>query len=457
LASKAERPLTDRPTVAIETHGCKLNQADSSRLGRQFIEAGYRLVSADEPADVHVVNTCTVTHVADRKARQGLRAVRRRNPDATIVATGCYSERAPLDLRAIEEVDLVVGNTGKATLVRQVMEWRGRPPPPRAVPADGEGSNPRIVRHRAMVKIQEGCDQVCAYCIVPRVRGRERSLAPDEVVEEVGRNVVAGCKEVVLTGTQLGSYGFDLPDMDLTGLLERIVAETDVARLRISSLQPQDVDRRLLDLWSDRRLCPHFHLPLQSGSDAVLRRMRRRYTASAYTEAVERVREAIPDVSITTDIIVGFPEETEEEFEETRALCERVGFANLHVFPYSARPGTSAARYGGKVSARVKSRRTQTLLALAKTQAAEFGRRLVGQVRPVLWENAREVGGSTVWSGLTDNYVRVLGHADRDLANQITPARLSMPAKGRLHADIPLDQARAERDALRGEASLPGV
>jgi threonylcarbamoyladenosine tRNA methylthiotransferase MtaB len=450
-------PLADRPTVAIETHGCKLNQADSDALAWQFMEAGFDLVSADEAADVYVVNSCTVTHVADRKARHALRAARRRNPDATIVATGCYAQRSPEELRRLEEVDLVIGNADKVSLVRQVVDWRGEATVPCAVGDDAQAFSPRLARTRAMVKIQEGCNQVCAYCIVPRVRGRERSIPPNDVIGEINRHLSRGYKEVVLTGTQLGSYGFDLADTDLVRLLERILIETDVARLRVSSLQPQEISdvgayrkgvgaysctplplryapTPLLELWSDRRLCPHFHLPLQSGSDTVLKRMRRRYTARLYAEAVELVRERIPDVAITADVIAGFPGETDEEFEETYALCQRVGFASMHVFPYSVRPGTSAAHFGDQVASEVKSRRAQALLELAETQEAQFRMRSLGQVRPVLWEEAREANGLTLWSGLTDNYIRVVGESAAPLANQITMARLTSLENGLVHA-----------------------
>ncbi|MCH8108601.1 MAG: tRNA (N(6)-L-threonylcarbamoyladenosine(37)-C(2))-methylthiotransferase MtaB [Chloroflexi bacterium] len=429
--------IAARSTVAIETHGCKLNQADSSVLARQFTEAGYRLVSADEPADVYIVNTCTVTHIADRKARHSLRAARRRNPDATIVVTGCYPQRSPDDLHQLKEVDIVTGNVDKASLVRLVTEWRGEAPVPCAVGAEAEIPSPRIARTRAMVKIQEGCDQVCAYCIVPKVRGRERSIPSEEIISEIQRHVGQGYKEVVLTGTQLGSYGFDLPDMTLTRLLARILSETDVTRLRISSLQPQDISPEMLDLWSDGRLCPHFHLPLQSGSDTVLGRMRRRYSASLYAETVELIRQSVPDVSITADVIVGFPGETESEFEETYALCERIGFADMHVFPYSVRPGTSAAHFDLQVASADKSRRMRTLLDIAKSQAIEFRRGFQGRVRAVLWEEARDANSATsVWSGLTDNYIRVLARSSSDLTNQVTLARLGEQVDGAVFAEI---------------------
>ena len=432
---------TESFTVAIETHGCKLNQADSSLLAREFAKAGYRLVATDEPTDVFVVNSCTVTHTADRKARHALRSARRRNPNATVVATGCYAERSHDELLQLQEVDIVIGNRDKASLVQQVGEWTGEIPVPCAVGAETDAFAPGIARTRAMVKIQEGCDQVCAYCIVPRVRGRERSIPPEDIVGEVNRHVAGGYKEVVLTGTQLGSYGFDLPDIDLTRLLDRILRETEIARVRISSLQPQDIGVGMLALWSNDRLCPHFHMPLQGGSDTVLKRMRRRYTGSLYLETVETIRDLVPNASVTADVIVGFPGETDRQFEETYALCERIGFADMHVFPYSVRPGTSAAYLEGRVAPNVKSDRVHALLTLSKHKAAEFRRRFIGTVRPVLWERAERANGASRWSGLTDNYIRVSSRSNLSLANSVTPARLTMHRGGLTYARVlePLD------------------
>ena len=422
LPLAADRPP---PSVTIETHGCKLNQADSNVLAREFAQAGFRVVANDEPSDVYVVNSCTVTHVADRKARRSLRAARRRNPGATIVATGCYAQRAPGDLDGLDEVVIVAGNTAKPVLVRQVVERMGGATQPCAVGDDVDMAwSPRAVRTRAMVKIQEGCDQVCAYCIVPKVRGRERSIPSAEIVAEIRRNLARGHREVVLTGTQLGSYGFDLEGETLAGLLSRILHDTDVDRLRLSSLQPQDVDDELLDLWSDPRLCPHFHLPLQSGSDTVLRRMRRRYTAERYADAVDQIRATVPAVSITADVIVGFPGEEDADFEASYALCESMAFADAHVFPYSIRPGTSAAHFDGQVNPRVKVERVQRLLSLAKRQFADYRHAARGQVRPVLWEESRADGDAAMWYGLTDNYLRVAASSPHDLANAIVPARL---------------------------------
>ena len=410
------------PTVAIETHGCKLNQADSGTLVAQFTQAGYRVVPTSEPADVYVVNSCTVTHVADRKARRALRAARRRSPGGMIVATGCYAERSHESLAAMGEVDLVVGNTGKDELVTRVVEWMGEPVGQGGYEVAYPGAP--VTRNRAMVKIQEGCDQVCAYCIVPKVRGRERSIPQLDLATLINEHASRGCKEVVLTGTQLGSYGFDIPGASLAGMLSGLLRDTTVPRLRVSSLQAQEIESDLLALWADPRLCRHFHLALQSGSDSVLTRMRRRYDASGYLDAVETIRETVPGASITTDIIVGFPGETDADFQQTLDLCERVGFAAVHAFPYSVRPGTSAAYLKDRVDSETKAARMKTLLEITKRHASAYRAGIVGETRSVLWEGRRARSRGDVWSGLTGDYIRVVAQTTTSLGNQITGVRL---------------------------------
>ena len=416
-----------RGTVCIRTQGCKLNQADSESLARRFIQAGYRLVSPSESADIYVVNTCTVTHVADAKARQAIRAAHRENPSALVVATGCYAQRAPGKLADVEGVDLIVGNTEKDRIVEMVLAARGEGQPvPWAVGKEpspiskGDG----FVRTRAMVKIQEGCNQVCAYCIVPKVRGRERSIRPEVLLSEVRRRLDDGYKEVTLIGTQLGSYGFDLAGADLKGLLELLLREDRLERLRVSSLQPQEITGELLQLWEDGRLCPHFHIPLQTGSEYLLKRMRRRYTPRQYIEAVKRVRAEVPGAAITADVIVGFPGEGEAEFRESLQFAGTMEYASMHVFPYSVRPGTSAAHMGPRVDERTKGRRMKEMLALARHQATVFRQNSIGSTRQVLWERANKWAGRPVYLGLTDNYLKVYAEEDAPLLNRITLATL---------------------------------
>ena len=409
------------PKVAIHTHGCKLNQADSQVLARQFQQAGFTVVRSAAQADVVVLNSCTVTANSDSKARQYLRRARRNNPNALVVATGCYAQRAKDDLSAMESINLVLDNRDKPTLVSTVATKLN-------VVADSSVENRPVAvqgRSRAMVKIQEGCDQVCAYCIVPKVRGRERSISPEEIIAEINGRADLGCREAVLTGTQLGTYGFDLPRIDLPELLRRILAETSIDRMRVSSLQAQEITPELLDLWDDPRLCRHFHIPLQSGSDTILRSMCRRYDTAQFAETVKLVRARFADASITTDIIVGFPGEGVREFAESYSFALSMGFSDMHVFPYSIRPGTSAAYLDGQVAVDHKKERTGEMLELAATAVREFRSGALGQTRSVLWEPAAGNDSGGVWSGLTDNYLRVRAQDSRDLGNVITDARLT--------------------------------
>ena len=413
--------------VSIETHGCKLNQADSELLARRFAKAGYLVVGPSEPADIHVVNTCTVTHVADSKARQSLRAARRRNSSCLVVATGCYAQRAPQELAALEGVGLVVGNSEKARLVEKVLEARGEETVPCSVGDDNLSTglvSRESGRTRAMVKIQEGCNQVCSYCIVPKVRGRERSIPPDILLGQVRERVDEGYKEVVLTGTQLGSYGFDLAGTDLKSLLELLLRGSGVERLRVSSLQPQEITRKLLELWDDPRLCPHFHMPLQSGCDEVLKKMRRRYDTDQYAQAAEQIRANVSGVAITADVIVGFPGEDDSRYRESFRFAKKMGFASMHVFPYSVRPGTSAAYMGPKIDERTKRERMEEMLSLSREQASAFRRSCIGTTRQVLWERTDVRGGMPVHLGLTDNYLKVHTLGAKAMSNHVTPARL---------------------------------
>lgn len=396
--------------VAVETLGCRLNQAESESLARRLAAAGYRLTYSSNRADVYILNTCTVTHIADRKSRHLLRLARRRNPRALVIAIGCYPQRAKEELLAMETADIVLGNGEKGALLEVLGERSvggGGPPQGRWRPA----------RTRSMVKIQEGCNQFCSYCIVPFVRGRERSVPLEEVVREVGERAAEGYREVTLTGTQIGRYEPGLPL-----LIGRLLMDTGISRLRVSSLRPRDLTPELLSLWNDARLCPHVHVPLQSGSDAVLQRMGRPYSAADYADAAARVRKAVPHVAITTDVMVGFPGETEEDFEASYGFCQSMGFARIHVFPYSERPGTAAAALPCGIPEQEKAARSGRMLELAREASRRYRRQFLGRDMMVLWEGEVERG---VWVGLTENYMRAYARSDCPLRNAITAARLA--------------------------------
>ncbi|NQW23636.1 MAG: tRNA (N(6)-L-threonylcarbamoyladenosine(37)-C(2))-methylthiotransferase MtaB [SAR202 cluster bacterium] len=412
-------------TVSIHTHGCKLNQADSQVMARQFQQAGFTVVRSPAQADVVVLNSCTVTANSDSKARQYLRRARRTNPNALVVATGCYAQRAKDDLSAMAAVSLVVDNKQKESLVASVTAELNAAELNIQPDQTGENWLRGAGRSRAMVKIQEGCDQVCAYCIVPKVRGRERSIPPEEIIAEINSRAADGCREAVLTGTQLGTYGFDLPNANLRDLIARVLDETNIDRLRVSSLQPQEITPELLDLWDDHRLCPHFHIPLQNGSDTILRSMRRQYDTARFADTVELVRKTVPDAGITTDMIIGFPGEGVREFAESYSFALAMGFSDMHVFPYSIRPGTSAAYLGGHVDDVTKKERTGEMLELAASCASAFRQASLGQIRPVLWKPAKRPDSIGSWSGLTDNYLRVRTQSDQNLGNVITGTRLT--------------------------------
>ena len=407
----------ERITIALDSLGCKLNQAETELLARQLAEAGYRLVSPSDTADVYILNTCTVTHIADRKSRHWLRLAHWRNPDARLVATGCYAQRAPDELAQIEGVALVVGNEEKPYLL-PLLEESGLISSSARVQKSSTSRYYNGFRARAFIKVQDGCDSFCSYCIVPLVRGREKSLPVNQIVAEVRHRISGGYKEVVLTGTEIGSYNYD--GVNLKGLLENILAETNITRLRLSSLQPQEISPELIGLWNDNRLCRHFHLSLQSGSDGVLRRMKRRYSINDYQRAVSLIRSLVLEAAITTDIIVGFPGETSAEFEQSYQLCQKLEFARIHVFPYSPRQGTEAARMPQPVGDKVKRERSQRMLALAKESIQNFSQQFLGKTMPVLWEKQSD----GIWSGLTDNYIKVYTKSDEDLTNKLLPVKL---------------------------------
>jgi threonylcarbamoyladenosine tRNA methylthiotransferase MtaB len=418
-------------TVAVLTLGCKLNQAESEAIARELARAGCRVVDRPVQADAYVINSCSVTHVADRKTRHLVRLARRLSPAATVVLTGCYPETVGVEAARAVGADLVVPGRAKHTVAGRLLALR----PPAGPAPQGEGAR----RTRAFIKAQEGCNDVCAFCIVPRTRGRERSLSPAEVVAAVREREEEGVQEVVITGTQLGAYGRDRNDLGdgPAVLIRALLEETSVPRIRFSSLQPQDITPELVALWEDPRLCRHFHLALQSGCDSVLRRMRRRYTAAQYRHALALIREMVPDVAVTTDVIVGFPGETEEEAAASLAFCREAEFALMHVFPYSRRPGTLAHRMDGHVPEPIKRARVEAMLQVARASATAFRRRFLGRTLPVLWEGlTRAAGAEPVWEGLTDNYVRVYTRSAADLRNRILAVRLVAEAEDGLWGEL---------------------
>lgn len=410
------------PRVAFTTLGCKVNQSETDLMARQFVAAGYVPVDFSDRADVYVVNTCTVTHVADRKSRQMLHQAGRANPDALVVATGCYASIVGNVLA--NERTLVVRNRDKDRLVELVaghLSADAAHLPTFVDTAKYLSVSGGQERSRAQVKAQDGCDSHCTYCIIPRARGRSRSLLPGEVVNRVRALSTEGHSEIVITGVDLGSYGEnDDIRLDLGGLLRRVLAETEVRRVRVSSLEPGDFKPEWLPLWADRRLCRHLHVPLQSGSAGVLGRMERRYSPQEYADMIALCRQAIPHVTITTDIMVGFPGETDEEFEETMAFVRGIAFDGMHVFKYSQRSGTRAARMEAQVREEVKSARA----ALLRTESAAGGRRLLarheGMPGDVVWETER----SGIWRGLTDTNVRVYGSPEECRPGTLTRVRL---------------------------------
>jgi threonylcarbamoyladenosine tRNA methylthiotransferase MtaB len=404
--------------VALESLGCKLNQAEMEALADRLAGRGHELAASAAKADAYVLNTCTVTHIADRKSRQALRAARRANPHARVIATGCYARRAPQDLRRLGVVDVITGNAEDVEMVSAI-EGNGRV---RTTGRTGDSAGIRG-RTRSLVKIQEGCSDFCSFCVVPYTRGPGRNRTPDDILAEVKDKTARGHKEVVLTGTKLGDYHWNgHGSARLPELIRRILSETSVERLRLSSLQPADLTPELLMLWQDNRLCPHLHLPLQSGSESILRQMHRPYSRVEYESAVRRARDAISDLSITTDMLVGFPGEGESEFEESYRFCESTGFAGIHVFPYSKRPGTPAATMSGQIHDKVKKQRSAGMMALGQRSAGRFRSQFLGRTMPVLWEDS---SGDGLWSGHTANYLRVYARSDGQVAGKMLAARIA--------------------------------
>ena len=408
--------------IALHNLGCKVNNYEMDVMAQKIKEAGGIIVPFGEKADIYIINTCTVTNIADRKSRQMLHKAKKENPDSVVVAVGCYVETGIEGVKKDECIDLAVGNNKKSEIVEildEFLEIKNETDDKtlggtsiidinKTSEYEDMTLNELPGRTRAYIKIQDGCNQFCTYCVIPYARGRIRSRDMEEILSEIRGLVQKGCKEVVLTGIHISSYGVDKGQSAVIDLVEKINDIEGLERVRLSSLEPRIITKENAKrLGALDKLCPHFHLSLQSGSDSVLKRMNRHYTAADFKNGVEYLREVFGDPAITTDIIVGFPGETEEEFEECRKFVEDINFYEIHVFKYSSRKGTVAAGMKEQLTDRQKSERSDVLLDLTKAQSKSYREGFIGKELSVLWEDTEEINKITYVIGHTDRYVRV--------------------------------------------------
>jgi len=429
--------------VAFYTLGCKVNQYETEAMAEAFENAGYELVDFEQKADVYVINTCTVTGLSSRKSRQAIRRAKQINPKAVVAAVGCYPQTAMEEVEKIPEVDIIAGTSDRLMVpayVEDFLAGKGRISAVGNIMQKHTFEDIRIEkykgRQRAFMKIQDGCSQYCSYCIIPYARGPIRSRPPEEVLGEVQKLVEAGFKEVVLTGIHIASYGRDLLSPDgtrgsfrLLDLIREIHEVEGIERIRIGSVEPTMITEEFVSEASRlEKLCPHYHISLQSGCDETLARMNRKYTTADYRKAVEMLREKIPDVAVTTDVMVGFPGETDEEFEKTFRFLETIRFAKMHVFKYSPRKGTPAASFSDQVDGSVKEARSARVIELSDRCALEFNKRFVDREMPVLYEQEmKDMKG--IYEGLTPNYIRVLSRGNNEVVGNILPTKLTEAQK----------------------------
>lgn len=395
--------------VHLKALGCRLNEAELEQWSQQFRAAGHQIVPSVPDADVLVLNTCAVTNDASGKSRRLMHRLYRENPEARLVVSGCYATLQAQEVAQTLGVDLVVPNTEKDQLPQKVMQAFELPVMPAMATEPGETPLFLRGRHRAFIKIQDGCRYRCTFCIVTVARGDERSRTEADIISEINQLVEQGVQEIVLTGVHVGGYGSDIGS-SLYTLVKRVLQETDMPRIRFASVEPWDLPDDFFALFTNPRLMPHMHLPLQSGSDSVLRRMARRCKTTEFAQLVQEARRQVAGFNVTTDIIVGFPGETEAEWEETLAYVETIGFGHMHIFTYSAREGTKAARLPDPVSEMVKKQRSQVLHAVGERMKQTWLQQQVGQTVPVLWEYGRvdaEHAGQTLYTGYTPNYCKV--------------------------------------------------
>lgn len=420
--------------AALHNLGCKVNAYETEAMQHLLEEAGYEIVPFTQKADVYVINTCSVTNMADRKSRQMLHKAKKNNPDSIVVAAGCYVQTSEKEVLNDLSVDIVIGNDRKHDLVRLLEEY-SLDSVNDTVDDINDGKHDfeelfidQTKEHtRAFIKVQDGCNQFCSYCIIPYARGRVRSRRFENVIAEVERLAANGFKEVVLTGIHLSSYGVDFEEA--TGLLELIQAVNAVKgieRIRLGSLEPKIVTEHFAsELSKLDKICPHFHLSLQSGCDATLKRMNRKYTTKEYERGCELLRKYFVHPAITTDVIVGFPGETEEEFEQTKAYLEHIHFYEMHIFKYSKRKGTRAAVMPDKIDEQVKAARSEKLIALGHDMSKEFRKFYIGKNEEVLFEEKAVIGDKEYFVGYTKEYVKVAKKTDENLENQIVSGRIS--------------------------------
>lgn len=419
-------------TVAFHNLGCKVNAYEMDIMQQKFAENGFRVVPFGEKADVCVINTCTVTNIADRKSRQMLHKAKSLNPDTIVIATGCYVQTDTENVEKNPSVDIAIGNNKKAQIVEilnEYLEKHNKVSEVIDINHTGEYESMFLTdtseRTRAYIKIQDGCNQFCSYCLIPYARGRVRSRDMEEILMEIDTLSKKGFKEFVLTGIHVSSYGItnpnDLSENKLADLLERIQELPEVKRIRLSSLEPRVVTREFAERISKlSKLCPHFHLSLQSGSAGTLKRMNRHYTPEQYMEGVKLLREYFDDPAITTDVIVGFPGETEEEFEESYRFAETVGFYEMHIFKYSKRKGTVAEKLPNQVKDGDKDLRSDRMLELSDRLSKEYRQRHLNKSVAVLFEESKAIDGKTYMIGLTPEYIKVAKETKEDLENEIS-------------------------------------
>ena len=422
--------MSKKRKVAFHTLGCKVNQYESQAVGKLFKDKGYILTDIDQSADIYVINTCTVTNLGDKKSRQLIRKCKRLNPDAFIAVMGCYAQVAPDEVFAIEGVNLVLGTNDKGRIVEIIeenMDIHRRSMIVRDI------KNERIFepltdglpegRTRAYIKIEDGCDRYCSYCIIPYARGPVRSRDMESIEKEAISLAGNGFKEVVITGIHIASYGKDTGDANLIDVLKKTDAVEGIERIRLGSIEPYIVTEEFVEeLKGIKKLCPQFHLSLQSGCDRTLKAMNRRYLSEDYRKALELIRKNIPDSSFTTDIIAGFPGETEEDFEESLKFAEKVGFLKIHAFPFSSKKGTRAEKMSPQIPKKIKNERAKRLIEISARSTEDCIGSYIGKTLPVLFEERNEDG---LFSGYTKNYIHVLAESEEDIQNRILDVEIT--------------------------------